>query len=104
MCRAYLATPAHSHNAPLLDLASGLGLNVFDHAGNDSDGLWGSTLVLEEGAQLGALLGGVGWEVGEGVGLAFEKVGNVDLVAGVGEQVGTLWSKVSVWDRRARRS
>lgn len=96
--RAYLATPAHSNDTPFLDLASSLGFNVLDHVWNGANGLGGSTGTLEESAELGTLLGGVGREVGGRVGLAVEEVGDVDLVAGtfvvIGKEVGTLCDRV----------
>ena len=53
---------------------------------------------MEESAELGTLLGGVGREVGGRVGLAVEEVGDVDLVAGtfvvIGKEVGTLCDRV----------
>lgn len=50
---------------------------------------------MEESAELGTLLGGVRGEIGSGVGLAVEEVGDVDLEAGTSEEVGTLFDNVS---------
>ena len=93
-CCAYLAAPAHSHDTPLLDLASSLGLNGLDQTWNGRNGLWGSTGAPEECAELGTLLGGIRRKVGSGVGFAVEEVRNVDLVTGSGEEVGTLCDNV----------
>ncbi len=94
-CCAYLASPAHSDNTPFLNLASSLGLNILDHARDGRNSLGGSTGALEESAELGTLLGGVRGEIGSGVGLAVEEVGDVDLETGTSEEVGTLFDNVS---------
>ena len=95
----YLAAPTHSHNTPLLDLASSLGLDILDYSGNGTNGLRGSSDALEESTKFGALLGCVGGEVGGWKWLAVEEVGDVDLVAGMGEHVSTLGEGVSARDR-----
>ena len=92
---AYLAAPAHAHNTPLFDLASGLGLDVLDYARNGSNGLRRGSDALEESTKLGALLRRVGGEVGGGKGPAVEEVGDVDLIAGMGEHVSTLGEGIS---------
>ena len=99
----YLAAPTHSHNTPLLDLASSLGLDILDYSGNGTNGLRGSSDALDESTKFGALLGRVGGEVGGGIWLAVEEVGDVDLVAGMGEHVSTLGEGVSARDRLSGR-
>ena len=99
----HLAAPTHSHNTPLLNLASSLGFNILDYSGNGTNSLRGSSDALEESTKFGAFLGRVRGKVGRGKWLAVEEVRDVDLVTGMGEHVSTLGEGISAKDTLSGR-